>query len=368
MTTSVLDPVAITGCGVVSPAGAGLDALRALLDGETTANATPVAEDAEALPPVAVRTVPEIRLADYVGRKGTRRLDRMIGFTLIATRLALESAGGADDDALRARTGVAVGTTTGSVRSVYELAHSIFRPEVGYVPSRFPNSVMNSCAGQVAVWNAFQGVNSTLANGHASSASALRYARNAIRFGHATRVFVGGVEELSPQVAWGWHKSGTLTQDALLGEGCAMLVAEDPARVGDREVLAELLGAEVGYFDPRDRRITPARGLARCVTRLLERAGLTAGDVDLVSPGAASQHGARAVEEYGLRLALGELPAAVRVSEAVGDCYSASGALQAAAVLARWSGGSHPGERHALVSSLGTDGSVGCFLLRRPAA
>ncbi|GAB2895714.1 beta-ketoacyl synthase N-terminal-like domain-containing protein [Streptomyces mayteni] len=366
MTTSVLDPVAITGCGVVSPAGAGLAALRALLDGETKPNETPPAEDAEVLPPLAVRIVPDIRLADYVGRKGTRRLDRMIGFGLIATRLALDSVGGDDDEALRARTGVALGTTTGSVRSVYELADSIFNPEVGYVPSRFPNSVMNSCAGQIAVWNAFQGVNSTLANGHASSVSALRYARNAIRFGHAGRVFVGGVEELSPQVAWGWHKSGSLTQDAVLGEGCAMLVAEDPAQVGDRKVLAELLGAEVGYFDPRDRRVTPARGLAQSVTRLLERSGLTAGDVDLVSLGAAGQHGARAVEEYGLRLALGELPTTLRVSDALGDCYSASGAMQAAAVLARWSDGSHPAERHVLVTSLGADGSIGCFLLRRP--
>jgi 3-oxoacyl-[acyl-carrier-protein] synthase II len=260
-----------------------------------------------------------------------------------------------------------MGTSTGSIRSVWEVAHSACRPEVPYTPSRFPNSVMNSCAGQIAVWNSLRGVNSTLASGHVSSVSAIRYARNALRWGQAKSVLVGGVEELSPQLAWGWQAAGGLADDAVLGEGCALLVAEAPEVVGDRPVLAELLAAEVGYFGSRQRGgPTLARGLARCVTRVLERSGVGAREVGLVSLGAGSQRGIGRIEAYGVRLALGFMPEPLRVSDVVGDCYSAGGAMQAAAVLARWSSGESTSESHALVTSVGADGSAGCFLLRRP--
>lgn len=367
----VLKPVAITGCGVLSPAGAGLNKLADLLERGATGNSELIGADAGAFPPVKVRTVPDVRLADYVGRKGTRRLDRMVGFGLIATSLALTSAGRVrgEDSELREQTGVAVGTSTGSIRSVWELASSAYQPELSYVPSRFPNSVMNSCAGQIAIWNSLTAVNATLASGHASSTSAIRYASNAIRLGQAKSVVVGGVEELSPHLAWGWHNSGTLTADAVLGEGCAMLVAEDIDVVGDRPVLAEIVAAEVGYVGLRNRaqHVSLAGTLARCITRALARSETSPQDVGLVSLGAGSQLGVRRIEEYGVRRALTFMPEQIRVSDAVGDCFSASGAMQAAAVLARWTDGAHPSETHALVTSVGADGNVACFVLRRPA-
>lgn len=376
-------PVAITGAGVVSPAGAGLAALAALLERGAGGHDGPPAGDDGAFPPIGVRSVDGVSPADHVGRKGTRRLDRMVGFGLVATHLALGSAGRggpADGDPLREQTAVAVGTSTGSIRSVWELAHSTYPGGPAYVPSRFPNSVMNSCAGQLAVWNGFKAVNATLASGHASSASAFRYARNALRSGQARSVLAGGVEELCPHLAWGWHASGTLEPDAVLGEGAAMLVLE-AMDAGDRvsgdgpvvrPVLAELLAAEVAHAGGRSPASKPAglaATLARCVARALARSGVAPDDVDLLAPGAATQRGVAAAEEEGVRRALGrEVPAVVRVSDVVGDCYSAAGAMQAAAVLARWSGGAHPGERYALVTSAGGDGNAGCLLLRRPGA
>jgi 3-oxoacyl-[acyl-carrier-protein] synthase II len=355
--------IAITGCGVVSAAGVGLDRLKELLDGRLVPR--PAAEEAESYPPMAVRMAPELELSDYVPRKGTRRLDRMAGLAVITSKLALESAGRAGDDGLRARTGVTVGTSTGSVRSTSEIAAETLGQDEPYniSPSRFPNTVLNSCAGQIAIWNSLKGVNATLAGGHASSASAIRYGCNAIRQGQADSMLVGGIEEMSPQLAWAWHGSGQLTERAALGEGCALLVAERPDIVGDRPVLADLLAAQTGHRDPRD---GLARGLAAIITRVLDRGGVRAEQIDVVSLGAGAQLGARRIEEQGVRLALGFDAELVRPSDVLGECYSAGGALQAAALLARWSGGEHPAERHALVTSLGRDGGVGCFLLRRP--
>ena len=373
MSTKTLDPVLITGCGVISPAGVGLDKLAELLAAGTGGSTELIAEDAAAFPPVEVRTVPQVKVADYVGRKGTRRLDRMVGFGLIATTTAMTSAGRGEREAdreLRESTGVAVGTSTGSVRSVWELASSAYEPELSYVPSRFPNSVMNSCAGQIAIWNSFKAANATLASGHVSSISAIRYAANAIRWGQARSVVVGGVEELSPHLAWGWTRSGALAKDAVLGEGAAMLVTESRESAAGRPVLAEIVAAEVAYVGPGNSLIGGtglAGGLTRCVTRALARSGTSPEQVGVVSLGAGGQRGVRAIEHLAVRRALGAMPAQVRVADVVGDCYSAAGALQSAAVLARWSGDAAPAdETHALVTSIGVDGNVGCLLLRRP--
>jgi 3-oxoacyl-[acyl-carrier-protein] synthase II len=52
----------------------------------------------------------------------------------------------------------------------------------------------------------------------------------------------------------------------------------------------------------------------------------------------------------------------VQVGDAVGVTYSASGALQLAALLALWRDGSP--DRFALATSMGPDGNVGCLLVR----
>lgn len=363
MTAAVQEPIAVTGIGVVSAAGVGLDRLKELLDGRIAP--PPATEEAESYPPLAVRPTPELQLTDYVPRKGTRRLDRMAGLAVITSKLALASAGRAGVDELRERTGVTVGTSTGSVRSLCEIATETLGQDEPYniSPSRFPNTVLNSCAGQIAIWNSLKAVNATVAGGHASSASAIRYGRNAIRHGRADSMLVGGIEELSPQLAWAWHGSGQLTEQAALGEGCALLVTERRDVVGDRPVLAELLAADTGHCGPG---ASLARGLAATITRALAHGGVAAEEIDVVSLGAGAQIGARRIEQQGVRLALGFDAELLRPSDVLGECYSAGGALQVAALLARWSDGERPAERHALVTSLGRDGSVGCVLLRRP--
>ncbi|GAB6898061.1 beta-ketoacyl synthase N-terminal-like domain-containing protein [Kineosporia succinea] len=361
----------ISGCGVVSPAGTGLTALADLIASGEPGHAVPFAPDAGQLPDVAIRTVGDLRVADHVGRKGTRRLDRMVGFGLVAARLAADAApGGVGAD----QVGVVVGTSTGSVRSIVELSAAA-GGEAAYVPSRFPNAVMNSCAGQIAVRNGYRAVNATLATGHASSPAALRWGLNALRTGQADRVLAGGVEELSPHLLWGWRASGTLEPGAVLGEGCALLVLErhpDGESGGSGTVLAEVTAAEVGFAPSV--RTSSTIGLTDALSRCAERAlrGIDPMRVGLVSLGAGSQLGTRSAELEAVRRVLGEAssPQLIRVSDVIGDCYSASGAMQVAAVLAIWGRvgeASLPVAPFALVTSVGLDGNVGAVLLRRPA-
>lgn len=364
-------PLAVTAHGVVSPAGIGLDALAEALAGTRAACADvdqlPLGEAASDGMPGPVRVVPEFKIADHVGRKGTRHLDRTTALGLAATAV-LRSASGLDEDPRWATTGVVLGSTSGSVRSSSEFALDTHVQERPYLvnAAAFPNTVMNSVTGQVAIWHGLRGINATLSGGTTASLAAFRYARNALAQGHADRLLVGGVEELCPQTAWGWAATGGLTGDTPVGEGCAVFAVEDleTARESGAEVLAEVLAVETAFV-PEGVRPGLAGALADCIARALARSGVQASEVGLVALGATGLAGLEGAERRGVRRALGAHEAAeLRVKDVTGEAYSANGALQLAAVLAHWQGAPAGIARTALITGVGHDGNVACLVVR----
>jgi 3-oxoacyl-[acyl-carrier-protein] synthase II len=376
MTSAPVEPLKITGCGVVSPAGYGLDRLgRALRDGQDVC-ADPAEIPGEEEMPGPIRAVPELRAADHLGRKGTRHLDRTNTLGLVASKMALEAmpATGPDEPA---DVGVVMGTSTGSVRSSTEFARDTLVEERPYLvnPALFPNTVMNSCAGQIAIWNSLQGVNATFSGGQLSTLQAVRFARNALGQRQADRLLTGGVEELSPQTAWAWRRSGVLPPGSAVGEGCAVFVLEradsatgDAAAAdgaaADGDAAVEVLACEMAYCPAPDRRPRLLDGLTRTVERALERSEVEPDEVTTVSLSAAAERsGENRIEERAVHRVLGGSPRTIRVKDTVGECYSASGALQLAAAIADWRAPeSRPGV--ALITSLGRDGNVGCLVIR----
>ncbi|MEU0237118.1 beta-ketoacyl synthase N-terminal-like domain-containing protein [Nocardiopsis sp. NPDC006198] len=356
-------PLAITSAGVVSAAGLGLESLGGVLGSGGVGHSAPVGDDADDYPPLGVRSVEGFRLRDHVGRKGTRNLDRLTGFGLVAAKLALAGApAGAEAD----RTGVVVTTSTGSTQSLMDLAGDTLLQERPYLvnPSRFPNTVLNCCAGQIAIWNGLRGANVTLAAGQASGMNAFRHARMVLSLGRADRLVVGGVEELSAPLAWGWHASGTLAEGTPIGEGAAAFVVttSEAARAGGAGIAAEVLGVEVG-FHPASRG-DRAKAVAEHVRRALARSGVAPGDVTEVSPGSTGLVGVERAELRGIALALGGVPPVRDVTRAVGQCYSAAGAMQVAGLLAAWRSDPSDRPRLALVTAVGHDGNIGALVLR----
>ncbi|GAA2777181.1 beta-ketoacyl synthase N-terminal-like domain-containing protein [Saccharopolyspora taberi] len=352
--------LAVTGCGVLSPAGAGLEVLADALDGRAAASADTTSVATEEPLPEPVWAVPDFRIADQLGRKGTRNLDRTTGLGLVACRTAIEPYGGDQRDV-----GVVVTTGLGSVRSISEFARDTWIWDKPHLvdPRAFPNTVMNSCAGQIAIRYGMRGVNATVAGGHVGGLHAIRYARNAVDQGQAERLVVGGVEELCAQTAWAWRKSGVLDPGMPVGEACAFFALESrrTAESASRPVLAELLACEVRFVPPP---LAPGRirdGLADCIERALARSGVGADEVELVATGADGLRGLGVLEE---RVVAQAFPVPrVRVRSVVGEVFSATASLQLAAVLARWRADGAAG-RVALITSLGLDGNVGCLVVR----
>ncbi|MGW9033204.1 beta-ketoacyl synthase N-terminal-like domain-containing protein [Streptomyces sp. NPDC055722] len=316
------------------------------------------------------RAVADLNAEEYLGGKGIRHLDRTTKLALVACARALSELPVQLTDDDKPRTGVVIGTSTGSIRSSSEFSRDTLIQDKPYLvrANLFPNSVMNCCAGQIAIRSKLHGVNATIAGGRLSSLNAIRYARNAIAGGHVDRALVGGVEELCPQSAWGWHLSQALSDEAAVGEGCGVFMVERPeaAAKAGRPALAEVLACEVSSAGPA--RAGLAAALAQCVERALTRSEISADRVGAVSLGCSGHIGLEGIEERGVRGALGALPArALRVTRQLGETFSASGSLQLAALLAHWQEGPDDGEV-AVVTSIAADRNVGCLVVRRPSA
>jgi 3-oxoacyl-[acyl-carrier-protein] synthase II len=223
-----------------------------------------------------------------------------------------------------------MGTVVGSLRSSVDLDVDIIEGKGTDLvnPAVFPNTTMNCCASQIAIWHHFRGPNSTLANGTVSALSALRYAARLIRCGHAERMLVGGVEELSPHTAWGIRLKKEVHESVFIGEGAA-LVALEPAGADAPPAVATVTACEV-MFAPERNQSGYSAALRRAVDRARAAADAAGIGIDLVLPGNVGT-ALQNAEESALD---GSDAERVDVRAAVGECGGALGAMQLAAAAA----------------------------------
>lgn len=97
--------------------------------------------------------------------------------------------------------GVIAGTSFGSVSSTIQFTQEGLAGDRPYLvnPAKFPNTVMNFAAAQVAIWNGFKGPNATVIAGVSSLFSAMNYGRRLLRTGQASALVVGASEEWSTE-------------------------------------------------------------------------------------------------------------------------------------------------------------------------
>lgn len=352
----------ITAWSAVSAFGIGRDSFAAGLQaGKAPVGAIDHAEWS-AVPADKACLVPAGGPRDLLGPKGTRSMDRATALAVAAVGQLLGSDAGDRRPQAGQDTGLVLGTSTGSVRSIMAFTKDSLTEDKPYLvdPARFPNTVMNCAAGRSAIWHGLRGPNVTVAGGRASALLALNHARRQQRCGQARSVVCGAVEEFSAERAWlDWHTRGEDDLAMLTGEGCAVLLLETEL-AGHRSACAEVVAIEVGLAtDAED--VQPV--LAGCVTRALARVGREPGDLWAVAPsGSPGRYGDR--EGAALRSLLGPETVELRGMELLGDTGAASAAFQIAAVLAAAEKSPSPASRTALVTTADRDGVVGCALLR----
>ncbi|GAA0624833.1 beta-ketoacyl synthase N-terminal-like domain-containing protein [Kutzneria viridogrisea] len=351
----------------VSPFGVGREPFR---EGLRSGRSGIAALDAEAFPGpyTTAGLVPDFSAAKYLGRKGTRLMDRL-------TALAVTAVGGLveqcrdDLSAAPERAGLVLGTGWASVQSIMDTTRDSVNGEKPYHvdPAKFPNTVMNKAAGQSAIWHTIKGPNTTISGDWLTGLLALSYATRLYRGGHCDLVLCGAVEEYSTQRAWlDWH-SGEAGGDgaAALGEGGAFVLLEsaESARRSGRGPLVRLAGT--GFRSCQDG-AGVRDTLETCVRGTLRRAGVSPEQVRLIAP-ADLPGPAGAAEDEALTVVFGADNASCRrihCRAQLGDTTAAATVFQLAAALAEVERGAvHDTGEYALVTGIGRDGMVGCALL-----
>ncbi|HKS47166.1 MAG TPA: beta-ketoacyl synthase N-terminal-like domain-containing protein [Amycolatopsis sp.] len=345
----MVEPPVITGWSAVSPFGVGR---AAFAEGVRCGRGEDAVVDVGHLPVPQRRAclVPDFDPGELLDGKGIRYLDR-------ASLLALVSVGelvgpGAGRDS---RTGVVLGTTSGSVQSEMNIRRdSLTRPKPYAVSSqRTPSATMNCAAAQCAMRYGLTGPNMTVAGGRAAALHALVHACRLLATRRADRVLVGAVEEFSVARSWLVHHGGG--RKPWLGEGSAVFRVEPPAE--GRPPLAEILAAQTRVRLDED----PGAALAGCVRALLARGGITEGEVwAVVLAGGDPER--QAMAELCGDVALSRVPGLTPF----GDTGAASAAFGIASALSV--GGDRPAAtaRPVVIAVSEPDGAVATALLRLP--
>ena len=345
--------VVVTGIGLVTPAGLGVDATwKTVVSGAPTAAPDP--RFAEAGIPVTISCrVPTFDPDVEVGRAAGRRLDPFVHFAVLAAREAVEQAGSLPD---ADRTGVVLGCGIGGVSS-WESAHATFIEKGRAHPLMIPKLLSNMAAGQLAIEHGLRGPNLTINTACAAGASAIGVARDLLRGGSADCVLAGGVEaSLTPLSAASFAQMGALSRrndetasrpfdvdrdGFVMGEGAAVLVLERAEDARARGVTPLAVVAGYGASADAHHQTAPpddGAGAALAIRRALADAGLGPDDIDHVNAHGTSTPLNDKAESLALRGVLGDALDRIPVTSTkgvTGHMLGAAGAVEAAfAILA----------------------------------
>ena len=217
-------PVAITGIGVVGPGAIGERDIEAPLPaGKVSVHNCGALADAALLTP-----------------NQRRRASRLVQMALIAARHSH-----APDPSQRLA--IAIGTGMGCLEDAGAfLENLISKDEREPMPTRFPNSVHNAPAGQVAIDQGARALNSAPTIGEISFECALWQGMNQLTTDEADVALVGAVDELNKYPLGIGQRWGLWNERTRPGEG-AMVASLVPVK-GSATLLARVTAVRLGRY------------------------------------------------------------------------------------------------------------------------
>jgi 3-oxoacyl-[acyl-carrier-protein] synthase II len=187
--------VVVTGIGMVSPLGVGVERnWKALLGGENGIG--PITKfDASAFSSRIAGEVKDFEPLDFIEQKETRKMDPFIQYAIAAAELAVKDADIKREILEGDGTGVYVGSGIGGIGAI-ENQHEVLLSKGPNRVSPFflISSIINEAAGQISIRFRARGPNSATATACATSTHALGDSYRLIARGDADVMITGGAE------------------------------------------------------------------------------------------------------------------------------------------------------------------------------
>ncbi len=354
--------VVVTGLGMVTPLGCGVDASwKRILEGRSGASKIEKFETSD-LPCKIACQIPRGDGSDgsfnpdqWMEPKEQRKVDEFILYALSAARQALDDAGwkpSTPDE--QYATGVMIGSGIGGVGGIADGA--ILVKERGprrLSPFFIPGRIINLASGYVSIEFGLKGPNSAVVTACSTGSHAIGDAGRIIALGDADVMVAGGAESPidrlsmagfaacralstsfndTPQRAsrpYDKHRDGFV-----MGEGAGAVVLEEYEHAKKRgaKIYAELIGYGMSgdafhiTAPPPD-----GEGAFRCMSAAIKRAGILPGDIDYINAHGTSTM-ADTIELAAVERVVGNAAGKISMSStksSIGHLLGAAGAVEA---------------------------------------
>jgi len=343
--------VAVTGLGLVTPAGIGNDhAWQGVLSGRSAGAKDP---NLAGIPIDISCRVADFDGNELLGRKAARRLDRFVQLGLVAAREAVADSGLDPDSWDGARVGAVIGCGMGGA-GTWEAQHTVLmeRGPERVSPMLIPMLIPNMVAGHIAIEFHANGPNLVTATACTSGATAIGVARDLLRSGACDVVITGGTEAgvtpLSIAAFGQMHAlSGRVDDPAaasrpfdadrdgfVAAEAAGILILEraDDASARGARIRGRLLGygasADAHHITAPD---PQGVGVGLAVEAALRDAGVTPSEVSHINAHGTSTPLNDAAESRVIRRVFGDdAPPVTSTKGVTGHALGAAGAIEAA--------------------------------------
>lgn len=297
--------VVITGLGLITPVGVGVDKSWKRLSSGTSGIAKISRFDASSFQTQIAGEVDDFHPEDYIDTKSIKKMDRFIHFGMAASMMAVEDAQCTIDRGNAERVGVFVGSGMGGLPDI-ERYHAIFleRGPRKISPFFIPMTIINLAAGQISIKFGAKGPNSSPATACATGSHAIGDAFKVIQRGSADIMIAGGTESvITPMGIGGFNAMKALStrndepekasrpfdkdrDGFVMGEGAGILILEelDHAVKRNAKIYAEIIG--YGLTGDAYHITSPApdgEGAARCMMMALKDAMIAPHMIDYIN-------------------------------------------------------------------------------------
>ena len=346
--------VVITGIGILSPVGIGLEQNWTNILAGNSGIRTISLFDATGYPSMVAGEVPDFDVTQYLSPKEAKKMDRFIQLGMAAGIEAVNDSGLEITDANADRIGVHIGSGIGGIGTIENTTKTVLEKGPRRVsPFYVPSAIINMISGNLSIMFNMKGPNLSMVTACSTATHAIGDAGRLIEYGDADVMVAGGAEApITPTAVAGFGNAKALTgrnddpagasrpwdlgrDGFIIGEGAGVVVLEEyeHARARGAKIYAELAG--FGLSGDAYHMTSPSEGgegAARCMNNALRNAGINVDEVDYVNAHGTSTPLGDIAETKAVKTTFGDKAGSIAVSSTksmTGHLLGAAGGIEA---------------------------------------
>ena len=297
--------VVITGFGLITPLGIGVDESWAALCSGKSGISEITRFDASDFDTKIAGEVKGFHPEDFLPKKEAKRTQTFIAYAIATSRMAIEDSGLVIDSTNENRVGVLTGCGLGGLQILEQTSKVLEEKGPRRVtPFFIPMLIGNMAAGMISIFLGAKGPNASISTACAAGTHAVGDAFKIVKRGGADAMIAGGVESIiTPTCIAGFNAMKALStrnnepekasrpfdrdrDGFVVGEGCGILILEtlDGALKRGANIYAEMCG--YGMSGDGFHMTAPSpdgEGAARCMTAALDDAGVSYKEIDYIN-------------------------------------------------------------------------------------